>query len=123
MSSNITRSQTPEERELAAKKAELGALESQLADRELEFATLRAELHAFEQRYIREVGVKFAEIDALEAHITEALSRLNPFDETARQRAENARATARESAGATAAIERSTRPLDFTPSDVLKRLY
>jgi len=123
MASNVTRRQTPEERELAAKKAELAALEIQLADRELEVATLRVELHNFEQRYIREVGVKFAEIDALEAHIAAVLSRLNPFDETARQRAETARAIARESAGATAEIGRSTRPVDFTPSDDLKRLY
>ena len=57
MVSNITRTQTPEERELAAKNADLAALEIQLAERELDFATLRVELHAFEQRYLRIVGV------------------------------------------------------------------
>ena len=69
MASNITRTQTPEERELAAKNADLAALEIQLAQRELDVATLRVELHGFEQRYLRTVGVKFAEIDDLEAQI------------------------------------------------------
>lgn len=69
MASNITRTQTPEDRELAAKNADLAALEIQLAQRELDVATLRVELHGFEQRYLRTVGVKFAEIDDLEAQI------------------------------------------------------
>jgi hypothetical protein len=86
MSSNIIRTQTPEERELAAKNDDLAALKIQLAQRELEFATLRGELRAFEQRYLRIVGVKFAEIDDLEAQIAEALKRRNPGDETARHR-------------------------------------
>ncbi len=98
MASNIARTQTPEERELAAKKADLAALEIQLAERELEFATLRVELHAFEQRCLRIVGVKFAEIDDLEAQIAEALNRRNPSDETARQQAADARTKAAESA-------------------------
>ena len=65
MASNITRTQTPEERELAAKKADLATLEIRLAQRELDLATLRVESRAFEQRYLRIVGVKFAEIDDL----------------------------------------------------------
>ena len=65
MVSNIARTETPEERELAAKKADLATLENQLAQRELDLATLRVELNAFEQRYLRVVGVKFAEIDDL----------------------------------------------------------
>lgn len=51
MASNLTREQTPEERELASKKADLAALEIQLAQRELDVTTERVELHAFEQRY------------------------------------------------------------------------
>jgi hypothetical protein len=122
MASNLTRRQTPEERELAAKKADLAALETQLAQRELDVATVRVELHAFEQRYLRVVGVKFAEIDDLEAQIAEALNRRTPSDETTRQRAEDARAKATESAAATGAIELA-HPEDFKPSDDLKRLY
>ena len=105
MASNITRTQTPEERELAAKNAELAVLEVHVAQRELDLATLRVELHSFHQRYLRIVGVKFAEIDDLEAQIAEALNRRNPTDETARQRAVEARTKATESAGVAGAIE------------------
>ena len=123
MASNITHTKTPEERELAAKKADLAALEIQLAQRELDFATLRVELHAFEQRYLRIVGVKFAEIDDLEAQIAEALNRRNPSDETTRRRAAEARTKATASAGVTSAIEDRTHAVDFKPSEDLKRLY
>jgi hypothetical protein len=96
--SNIARTQTPEERELAAKTAELAVLETQLAQRELDIATFRVELHAFERRYLRIVGVKFVEIDVLEAQIAEALNRRDPSDETSRPRAEQARSKATPSA-------------------------
>jgi hypothetical protein len=123
MTSHIARTQTPEERELAAKNAELAVLETQLAQRELDLATLQVELHAFEQRYLRIVGVKFAEIDDLEAQIAEVLNRRNPTDETARLRAANARAKATESAAAAGAIEPLTHAIGFKASDDLKRLY
>jgi hypothetical protein len=123
MASNITRTQTPEERELAAKNADLAALEILLAQRELDLATLRVELHAFEQRYLRIVGVKFAEVDDLEAQIAEALNRRNPSDETARQRASEARTKATESAGVTSAIEQRPQAVDFRPSEDLRGLY
>ena len=123
MASNITRTQRPEDRELAAKNADLAALKIQLAQRELDFATLRVALHVFEQRYLRIVGVKFAEIDDLEAQIAEALNRRGPSDESARQRAAEARTRATESAGVAGAIEQRAQAVDFKPSDDLKRLY
>jgi hypothetical protein len=49
----------PEEEELARKKASLTALETQLADRELELAACRADLHHFEQHYLRTVGRRY----------------------------------------------------------------
>lgn len=122
MTSTLSRRQTPEERELAAKKADLAALETQLAQRELDVATARVELHAFKQRYLRVVGVKFAESDDLEAQIAEALNRRTPSDETTRQRAADARAKATESAAAAGAIELA-RAEGFKPSDDLKRLF
>jgi hypothetical protein len=122
MPSKIARRQTPEERELAAKKADLSALEIELAQRELDFATLRVELHVFEQRYLRIVGVKFAEIDDLEAQIAEALNRRTPSDETTRQQAAEARAKATESAAATGTIELA-HAVDFKPSEDLRSLY
>lgn len=123
MTTRIIRTQTPEERELAAKNADLAAVETLLAQRELDLATLRAELHAFEQQYLRIVGIKFAEVDDLEAQIAEAFNRRNPPDQAARQRAADARTKATESARVTGAIEPRTQPVDFTPSEDLKRLY
>jgi hypothetical protein len=123
MASNLTRTQTPEERELTAKNVDLAALKIRLAQRELDFATLRVELHGFEQRYLRIVGVKFAEVDDLEAQIAEALNRRSPSDETTRQRAEEARTKATESAAAAGAVEPQVPAEGFKPSDDLRRLY
>lgn len=122
MASNLTRTQTPEERELAAKRADLAALEIELTQRELDLATLQMELRAFEQRYVRIVGVKFAQIDDLEAQVAEALNRQNPFDETAHRRAAEARRNAEESARVVGAIEPATQAFE-KPSEDLKRLY
>ena len=78
MAGEIIRSQTPEERELEKKKAELAALEIELIQREIDLATLRAELTDFESRYLRTVGVLYAELDDIEAQIAEAQARRNP---------------------------------------------
>jgi predicted nucleic acid-binding Zn-ribbon protein len=49
--SALTRVQTPEERELARKQADIDGLSIQLADRQLELETLRTKLTAFQIRY------------------------------------------------------------------------
>src|SRR5437879_6304503 len=56
MTTRITRTAPPEARELEKKKAELASLEARLAERELDLATLQAELHSFEGTYLRIVG-------------------------------------------------------------------
>src|SRR5439155_26495308 len=58
---------TPEEEELARKKAILAELETQLADRELERASILAELVHFENRYLQSVGRRYAILDDLKA--------------------------------------------------------
>lgn len=124
MNTEMIRRQTPEERELEKKKAELALLESKLAERELDLATLQAELHAFEQRYLRIVGSRYAELDEVKAQVADARARLTPEDEYAQEEADEARAQADESAHAAADVEEASATAGkFQPSDSLKKLY
>jgi hypothetical protein len=91
---------TPEDEELERKKASLALLEAQLADRELELASLRADLVHFEKVYLQTVGRRYALLDDLKAKIAEAHSQKNPNSENARTHAREARTKARESAKA-----------------------
>lgn len=114
---------TPEDSELAKKRAELAPLEAILAQRELELATLQAELQDFETRYLRIVGVLYTELDDIEAQIAEAIAQINPNDEKAREQAAHARAQAEESGQATESVSDQKPSLKFTPSETLKKLY
>jgi serine/threonine protein kinase len=114
---------TPEDRELAKKRAELAPLEAILGQRELELATLQAELRDFEGRYLRIVGVRYTELDEIEAQIAEATAKLNPNDDEARTKAEQARSQAEESAQATDSVSKDEPSKKFTPSDTVKKLY
>lgn len=76
MESAIARRQTPEQQELDKKLAELAALETELAQRELDVATTQAELHSFEREYLQVVGIRYTELDRLEAQITEYMAYL-----------------------------------------------
>ncbi len=76
MSNNLTRRLTPEEQELEKKQCEVSVLETQLAERELELATIQAELHAFEGEYLRVVGSRYTELDRIEAQIAEYMAYL-----------------------------------------------
>ena len=123
MSIDLIRAETPEEKELARKLAELTILESELAKRELDLATLQAELHAFERRYLRIVGIRYAEFDEIDAQIAEALAELTPKSSEAQERASQARAQANESAQMSKTAQELGRRDEFTPSDALKKLY
>ena len=72
MSANLIVSQVVEAREREGKRAELAAMEKELAERELELAILRLELHAFESRYLNVVGSRYAELEEIEARMSEA---------------------------------------------------
>jgi hypothetical protein len=119
MSSDIVRNQTPEELELQRKQAELASLEADLIQRELDLATLRAELAEFESRYLRTVGVLYAEVDEIEAQIAEAQARRNPSDSEAQERAHRARAQAEESSE----TARDIAVPKAKPTESLKRLF
>jgi chromosome segregation ATPase len=115
---------TPEEEELRRKQAELAALERQLAERELELATLRAELDRIQHAYMAQVGLKYAELDRIEARISELLAASDPGDEDLQARAAEAQTRAEESEQATRGIEPSRELLkSFTPSDSRKDLF
>src|ERR1700747_3922734 len=85
----------PEERELARKMLEQTTLETELTERELRTANLRAELGAFERRYLHFVGARYAELDELKARIAEQLANEQPDNDRAQQAARDARARAR----------------------------
>jgi len=121
MSTGIVHRQTPEEEELARKRAELDALEAELAERELDLATLLSELHRFDLHYLHVVGARYAELDELQAQIAEARARQTSDDPRARQQATDARARAEESAE-TAAKGRAAEPR-FQPSERLRKLF
>jgi hypothetical protein len=97
---------TPEDEELARKKASLVGLEAQLADRELELASFRADLVHFEKRYLQTAGRRYAILDDLKAKIAEARARQNPDRQDARDGARHARGKADEGIGAVSGIDK-----------------
>lgn len=123
MTRALTNQLTPEEAELERKNRELTAISDELAERELDLSTLNAELHAFERRYLRTVGTKYAELDDLEAQIAETMARDNPRGSREQEQAAQARAQARESAQATGTAQETEQPGVFKPSEELKALY
>ncbi|MGH9682413.1 MAG: molecular chaperone DnaJ [Candidatus Acidiferrales bacterium] len=112
----------PEDQELARKQQEQAALEAELADRELRSANLRAELGAFERRYLHFVGLKYAELDELKAQVAERQASEQPANQSAQQAARDARAHANETAQS-AGEESREEPRSFQASPEIKRLY
>ena len=123
MSTDITRRKTPEESELEQKQTNLEILEEELTQRELELATIKADLQAFEGLYLRIVGIQYAELDKIKAQIAEAQARLDPINKDAQKQASQARAQAQESERATESALEQKKQKKFVPSDELKKLY
>ena len=123
MRKELTRHKTPEEQELELKQAELTRLEEVLSTQELELVTLQAQLHFFRNLYFRVIGIKYAELDELNAQIAERLAKLKPEDKMAQKHAWEARKQAEDSAQAAEEI-RKTKPLkDFEANERIKKLY
>ena len=122
MKTEIIRSQTPEEKELSRKLSELAKLQAELAQRELDLITLQAELHVFEGKYLRTVGVRLAKLDEINAQIAEAEARLKPKDKKIQEQAARSRAQAHKSAEA-AGLAQEVGVEKFKPSESLKKLY
>jgi hypothetical protein len=105
-----------------SRHAEFEALSKELAESELELATLENKLSEFEKRYARTVGILFAELDELEKEIAKELLRLNPTEEYKQgfQRAER-KAKNSQDAVNERIVQNEKKP--FTPSDELKNLF
>jgi hypothetical protein len=120
MPAEIILKQTPNDLALLDKREQLAAVRARLAERESELAQLRAQLKTFEGRYLRQVGVLYAELDDLEARIAEREVALYDSD-SARSRAESARQRARETHDAAFGDARQAEEFDPPPS--LKTLF
>jgi DnaJ-domain-containing protein 1 len=118
----MKRRKTPEEEELSKKSGEFSELELELVQKELDLATLHGELRAFEARYLSIVGIRYAELDEIEAQVAELQALLAPKDKGQKESAKQARVKADESAQAVN-IQKPLSPKGFSPSDNLKRLY
>ena len=120
MSAEIILQQTTRDVDLLDKREQLAAVRMRLAERESELAQLRAQLKTFEGRYLRQVGVLYAELDELEARIAEREVDLYDSD-SARSRAEDARQRARETHDA--AFGNASEAEEFDPPPSLKTLF
>ncbi len=119
----LIKTKTPEELELGKKQGELNNLGTELAQKELQLATLQAELNVFEQRYIRIIGSRYAKLDEVQALYAEVQARINPSDTQTRERARQAREQAQESAQTVQPNDEDDKKTSFKPSENLRNLY
>jgi chromosome segregation ATPase len=120
MASEIVRHLTPEEEELLRKREELAAVKAALAERELELTDFRSQLAVFQGRYMRQVGVLYAELDDWQARVAELQAKFDG-SQSVRERAAQAREQARTTYEA--AHGEASRAPDFQPSADLKALF
>jgi len=122
--SSLTRALSSDEQELKEQEALLSALEADVAEKELALETLKAEIHVFEVRYLRIVGIKYADLDRIRARIAELKAKQQPEDAAAQEDAQRARVRAEESESARAGIDLNRpAPAPFLASEELRRLY
>jgi hypothetical protein len=128
MPAEIILQQSPDDAALLDKREQLAAVRTALAEGESELAQIRAQLKTFEGRYLRQVGVLYAELDDLEARIAEREVDLYDSD-SARRRAEETRRQAQETHDAAFGEAREAEEFDPPPSlktlfrDVAKRIH
>ena len=128
MPAEIILHQTPDHDALLDKREQLAIVRTTLAEHESELAQIRAQLKTFEGRYLRQVGILYAELDDLEARIAEREVDLYDSD-SARRRAEETRQRARETHDAAFGEAHETEEFDPPPSlktlfrDVAKRIH
>jgi len=125
MRNDLIKMNTPEEDELATKKAELERLSQLLAEKELDLEELKLTIAAFQHRYYSQVGKKYVELDELRAQIAELEARQTPQDHELKQEAVRARTQARKAAEGYEGIdiEPQTDSLESEESEEIKGLY
>lgn len=123
MPTSLTRKVTPEGEELDEKRRQLEALNEELAQRELDLATLNAELERFGRLYFRIVGARYAELDDLDARIAAIRARMEPDDPAMAEEAETARERAEQTRAEADAAPPDAPATKFEPSPDLKSLY
>jgi hypothetical protein len=115
---------TPEETELQEKKQLLEQKQTVLAEHELSLSTLQAKLRSFELEYYLKVGVKYVELDQLQATLDRLLAAKAPFDINATKRATESTKRAEETSRAAEEFEQRERPPEkFQPTPELRALY
>jgi hypothetical protein len=120
MPAKIILQQSPDAAVLIEMRQRLAAVRAALAEREAEVAQVRSLLKAFEGRYLHRVGVLYAELDEINARITEREVDLYDSD-SARRRAQEARQRAQETHDA--AFGADEEPEEFDPPPSLKTLF
>jgi hypothetical protein len=124
-STGVVKWESQDHIEIEFKRLELSDIESILVQKELELVTFQGEVYAFELKYLRIVGIYFAELDEIRAKIAEVRAQLNSGDEKLQEEAERARTQARESAEASeaASFARHSISAPFKPSVAIKKLF
>lgn len=123
MTTNLARQSAPENDELARKEQELATLMAELAERELDRIAVLAELRAFELRYAREVGSRYADFDDLLAEIAERRARQSPHDPALQVDASEARSQAQDSHETASQIDSDSSIAQAPPPEALKKLF
>jgi len=120
---SIIRRKTPEEEELEEKQQQLDELQEELSQRELDLATLAAELQSYEQLYLAVMGWRYAELDEIQARIAKLRVDQNPTSEQAKAEYTRASEQARESAESAGEHAHEAPQKSFTSSKELRNLY
>src|SRR3989338_11086388 len=126
MDTRIKKINSPEEDELELKRVELAKLSELLAEKELELASLRNSVIHFEHRYYRQVGIKYVELDEINAKIAQKKYQKKTQKKTAKKESEAARETANNTAKEFHSHEipkDEELSKDFKPSDEIRKLY
>ena len=121
----MIKTNTPEEAELAKKKAELEQLSDVLAEKELVIEELKLTVAQFQHRYYFKVGKRYVELDELRAQIAELIARQEPQDHELNQEAVRARTQARKAAEEYEGVEIEPQTDSFKSEDSedTKKLY